>query len=90
MMRKALAVSENPLNTRPVVPNRARRPSEFLSNRMKPVRAIVPSESRFSSAVRFFSLNASARWRASLLSSVCSRVRAAFRIRLLELPKAAK
>ena len=51
-MRKALAVSEKPLKTRPMVPNSAPRPLELRSSSTKPVSAMVPSDSRFSSAVR--------------------------------------
>lgn len=77
MMRKALAVSLKPLKTRPMVPNRAPRPSELRSSSTKPVRAMVLSDSRLSSAVRFFSRNSSARCSASRLSSVCARSRGA-------------
>ena len=71
MMRKALAVSEKPLKIRPMVPKSAPRPSELRSSRTKPVSAMVLSDSRFSSAVRFLSRKPSARCSASRLSSAC-------------------
>ena len=79
MMRKALAVSEKPLKTRPMVPKSAPRPAELRSSSTKPVSAMVLSDRRFSSAVRLRSRKPSARCSASLLSSACKASPEAFR-----------
>ena len=71
MMRKALAVSEKPDKSRPMVRKSAPRPSELRSSSAKPVSAVVLSDSRFNSAVRLCARNSSARCSASLRSSIC-------------------